>query len=172
MKLPILITASVLVASPFFVACTSQNQVSSSTSAPITTASEPAQTSDEIPALDVAASTLDCSTYSADAITVLRQQADVMAGDVQYRIAMVACGEPASEVSAEVVEAFVLENSAWVSVGLISGSDVPFNTTGACESDNTIVSCPAFVFSEEGEALGSIEVTQQDSGLVWTFVAE
>ena len=172
MKLPILLTAAVLVASPFLAACTTQDQVSSSASAPITSASDPAQTSDAVPALDVAASTLDCSTYSADAVTVIRQEADVMAADTQYRVAMVACGEVASEVSAEVVEAFVLENSAWVSVGLVSGPDVPFNTTGACESDNTTVSCPAFTFSEEGEAAGTIEVTQQDSGLVWTFVAQ
>jgi hypothetical protein len=172
MKLPILLTAGVLVASPFLAACTSQTQVSSSASAPITAASEPAQTSDVVPALDVAASTLDCSTYIADAITVIRQEADVMAADTQYRVAMVACGAVAGEVSAEVVEAFVLENGAWASVGLVSGSDVPFNTTGACESDNTIISCPAFTFSEEGEASGSVEVTQQDSGLVWTFVAQ
>lgn len=94
-----------------------------------------------------------------------------MAGDVQYRVATMACGEPASEVSAEVVEAFVFENGAWVSVGLVSGSDVPFNTIGACTSDNTTITCPAFTFSEEGEAAGSIEITQQGNGLVWTFVA-
>lgn len=102
---------------------------------------------------------------------VIRQQADVLAGDVQYRVATVACGALAGEVSAEVVEAFVLENGAWASVGLVSGSDVPFNTTGACASDNTTISCPAYVFSEEGDASGSIEITQQDNGLVWTFVA-
>jgi len=172
MKLPVFLSVSALVASSFLVACSSPTPVSSSSDAPITTASVPAQTPDVVPELDAAASTLDCSTYSADAKTFIRQQADVLAGDVQYRVATLACGEPASEVSAEVVEAFVLENGAWASVGLVSGSDVPFNTMDACESDNTTITCPAFTYSEEGEAGGRIEITQQDNGLVWTFVAE
>lgn len=172
MKLPVLLSVSALVTSSFLVACSSPTPVSSSSDAPITTATVPAQTPDVVPELDAAASTLDCSTYSADAITFIRQQADVLAGDVQYRVATLACGEPASEVSAEVVEAFVLENGAWASVGLVSGSDVPFNTMDACESDNTTITCPAFTYSEEGEAGGRIEITQQDNGLVWTFVAE
>lgn len=178
MNLPIFLSVSALVTSSFLVACSSTTPVSSSSAVPVTSAptsaptSTPAQTSDEVPELEVSASTLDCSTYSADAISFIRQQADVMAGDVQYRVATVACGEPASEVSAEVVESFVLEDGAWASVGLVSGTDVPFNTIGACTSDNTTITCPAFIFSEEGEALGSIEITQQDNGLVWTFVAE
>jgi hypothetical protein len=172
MKLPVFLSVSALVTSSFLVACSSPTPVSSSSDAPITTATVPAQTPDVVPELDAAASTLDCSTYSADAITFIRQQADVLAGDVQYRVATLACGEPASEVSAEVVEAFVLENGAWASVGLVSGSDVPFNTMDACESDNTTITCPAFTYSEEGEAGGRIEITQQDNGLVWTFVAE
>jgi hypothetical protein len=60
----------------------------------------------------------------------------------------------------------------WASNGLVSGPDVPFNTSGPCESDNKIVKCPAFVLSEEGEASGHIEITGQDNGLVWTFIAE
>jgi hypothetical protein len=35
-----------------------------------------------------------------------------------------------------------------------------------------VVRCPAFVVAEEGEAVGYIEITGQDNGLVWTFVAE
>ena len=172
MKLPIFLSVSAFVTSSFLVACSSTTPVSSSTDAPITSTSAPAQESDVIPELDVAASTLDCSTYSTEAIAFIRQSADVMAGDMQYRVATLACGEPASEVSAEVVEAFVLEDGAWVSTGLVSGSDVPFNTSGPCVSDNTTITCPAFTFSEEGEAGGNIEITQQDNGLVWTFVAE
>jgi hypothetical protein len=95
-----------------------------------------------------------------------------MVNDVQYRVATVACGEMNSEVSAEVVESFVADNGVWASNGLVSGSDVPFNTSGPCESDNTVVKCPAFVVAEEGEAVGYIEITGQDNGLVWTFVAE
>lgn len=38
---------------------------------------------------------------------VVRQQADLMVNDVQYRVATVACGEPASEVGAEVVESLL-----------------------------------------------------------------
>jgi len=87
-------------------------------------------------------------------------------------MATVACGEPASEVSAEVVESFVADNGVWASNGLVSGPDVPFNTSGPCESDNKVVKCPAFVVSEEGEAVGYIEITGQDNGLVWNFIAE
>jgi hypothetical protein len=96
----------------------------------------------------------------------------LVVNDVQYRVATVACGALASEVSAEVVESFVADNGVWASNGLVSGSDVPFNTSGPCESDNTTVKCPAFVISEEGEAVGHIEITGQDNGIVWTFVAE
>jgi hypothetical protein len=164
MKLPIFLSVSALVTSSFLVACTSTTPDSSSSAAPA---------SDVIPELDVSASTLDCSTGNPDAITFLRQTADVIAGDVQYRVATLACGEPASEFGPEVVEAFVLENGAWASVGLVSGSDEPFNTSGACASDNTTLTCPAFFVSEEGlESSGRIEITQQGDGLVWTFVTE
>jgi hypothetical protein len=164
MKLPIFLSVSALVTSSFLVACTSTTPDSSSSAAPA---------SDVIPELDVSASTLDCSTGNPDAITFLRQTADVIAGDVQYRVATLACGEPASEFGPEVVEAFVLENGAWASLGLVSGSDEPFNTSGACASDNTTITCPAFFVSEEGlESSGRIEITQQGDGLVWTFVTE
>jgi hypothetical protein len=164
MKLPIFLSVSALVTSSFLVACTSTTPDSSSSAAPA---------SDVMPELDVSASTLDCSTGNPDAITFLRQTADVIAGDVQYRVATLACGEPASEFGPEVVEAFVLENGAWASVGLVSGSDEPFNTSGACASDNTTITCPAFFVSEEGlESSGRIEITQQGDGLVWTFVTE
>ncbi len=172
MKLPVLLSASALVTSILLAGCAAQTPVSSSSTPPTSSASQPTVTSDDIPKLDASASTLDCSTFTTDAIPVIRQQAEVMAGDVQYRVATIACGAAASEVSAEVVEAFVVEAGKWVSVGLVSGTDVPFNTTGACESDNTTITCPAFTLGEEGEASGSIEVTQQDNGLVWTFVAE
>jgi hypothetical protein len=35
-----------------------------------------------------------------------------------------------------------------------------------------VVKCPAYVVAEEGEAIGYIEITGQDNGLVWTFIAE
>ena len=196
MKLPILLSASALVMSSFLVACSSTEPVSSSTSAP-------AQASDEVPELDVSASTLDCEQHQpgADSIIFLRQTADLIAGDVQYRVATLGCGGLAEELGipasdgtsagpviygGEVVEAFVLENGAWTSVGLVSGPDseegaVPtpgedwdnFVTSGACASDNTTIACPAFSDYEYGmRAEGRIEITQQDSGLVWTFVTE
>lgn len=166
MKLPIFLSVSALVTSSFLVACSSTEPVSSSTSAP-------AQASDEMPELDVSASTLDCSLGEPDAISFLRQTADLIAGDVQYRVATFGCGLPASELGPEVVEAFVLENGAWASVGLVSGSDEPFNTSGACASDNITITCPAYYAYAYGEvAEGRIEITQQDSGLVWTFVTE
>ena len=196
MKLPIFLSVSALVTSSFLVACSSKEPVSSSTSAP-------AQASDEVPELDVSASTLDCEQHQpgADSIIFLRQTADLIAGDVQYRVATLGCGGLAEELGipasdgtsagpviygGEVVEAFVLENGAWTSVGLVSGPDIEegavptpgqdwdhFVTSGACASDNTTITCPAFSDYEYGmRAEGRIEITQQDSGLVWTFVTE
>ena len=196
MKLPILLSVSALVTSSFLVACSSTDPVSSSASAP-------AQASDEMPELDVSASTLDCEQHQpgADSIIFLRQTADLIAGDVQYRVATLGCGGLAEELGipasdgtsagpviygGEVVEAFVLENGAWTSVGLVSGPDIEegavptpgedwdnFVTSGACASDNTTITCPAFSDYEYGmRAEGRIEITQQDSGLVWTFVTE
>lgn len=163
MRFPIFLSVSALVTSSFLVACSSSESVSSSTSAP-------AQASDEMPELDASASTLDCG---AEFITRIRQTADLIAGDVQYRVATLACGLPDSEFGPEIVEAFVLENGAWASVGLVSGSNEPFNTSGACTTDNTTITCPAFFVSEEGlQASGRIEITQQGNGLVWTFVTE
>jgi hypothetical protein len=99
---------------------------------------------------------------------------------MQYRVATVGCGEINSELSAEVVESFVEEGGIWVSQGLVSGPDVPFNTSGPCESENVVVRCPAYFVTEDGkstkknyiEVSGYIEITAQDNGLVWTFVAE
>ena len=194
MKLPTFLSVSALVTSSFLVACSSTEPVSSSTSAPA---------SDEMPELDVSASTLDCEQHQpgADSIIFLRQTADLIAGDVQYRVATLGCGGLAEELGipasdgtsagqviygGEVVEAFVLENGAWTSVGLVSGPDIEegavptpgedwdnFVTSGACASDNTTIACPAFSDYEYGmRAEGRIEITQQDSGLVWTFVTE
>lgn len=172
MKLPVLASLSIALTATLLSSCAGQTSVSSETSVPMSTTSAPASPSDVVPTLTATASTLECSTYAPDAVSVIRQEADVMASDVQYRIATVACGAIAGEVSAEVVEAFVLENGAWASVGLVSGPDVPFNTTQACETDNTTVTCPAYSLGEEGEAAGNIEVTAQDNGLVWTFITQ
>jgi hypothetical protein len=194
MKLPIFLSVSVLVTSSFLVACSSTTPDSSSSAAPA---------SDVIPELDVSASTLDCEQHQpgADSIIFLRQTADLIAGDVQYRVATFGCGALAEELGipasdgtsagpviygSEVVEAFVLENGAWTSVGLASGPDIEegsvptpgedwdnFVTSGACASDNTTITCPAYSDYEYGmRAEGRIEITQQGSGLVWTFVTE
>jgi len=102
----------------------------------------------------------------------VREQSDLVVNGVKYRVATIDCGLANSEVSAEVVESFVADNGIWASNGLVSGPDAPFNTSGPCESDQTTVKCPAFVVSEEGEAVGHIEIASQDNGLVWTFVAD
>lgn len=153
-----------------------------------------------MPELDVSASTLDCEQHQpgADSIIFLRQTADLIAGDVQYRVATLGCGALAEELGipasdgtsagpviygSEVVEAFVLENGVWTSVGFASGPDIEegadptpgevFVTSGACASDNTTITCPAYSdYEYETRAEGRIEITQQDSGLVWTFVTE
>jgi hypothetical protein len=171
MKLPVVISG--LVVSLALVGCSEQTPVAiTSDVSESPSAVAPSIAYEDMPPVTEANVTLECSSYSPDALPFVRQQADLMVNDVQYRVATVACGEMNSEVSAEVVESFVADNGVWASNGLVSGSDVPFNTSGPCESDNTVVKCPAFVVAEEGEAVGYIEITGQDNGLVWTFVAE
>ena len=171
MKLRILISG--LVVSLAIAGCTEQQPAASTADeslAPSTTA--PSIAYEDMPPVAESNVTLECSSYSADAKPFVRQQSDLVVNDVQYRVATVACGVDNSEVSAEVVESFVADSGVWASNGLVSGPDVPFNTMGPCETDNLVVTCPAFVLSEEGEAIGYIEITSQDNGLVWTFVAE
>jgi hypothetical protein len=171
MKLPVVISS--LVASLALVSCSDQVPASNSADeASVAASAAPSVAYEGMPPIPTSSVTLECSSYSADALPFVRQQADLMVNDVQYRVATVACGEMNSELSAEVVESFVADNGVWASNGLVSGSDVPFNTSGPCESDNKVVKCPAYVIGEEGEAIGYIEITGQDNGLVWTFIAE
>jgi len=171
MKLPVVITGFVV--SLALVGCSDQKpaaSVSDKSMAPTSVA--PSIAYEDMPAVAEANVTLDCTTFSEGAKPFVRQESDLVVGDVKYRVATVACGALASEVSAEVVESFVADNGVWASNGLVSGPDVPFNTSGPCETDGKIVKCPAFVLSEEGEAVGHIEITGQDNGLVWNFIAE
>jgi hypothetical protein len=179
MKLPVLISG--LVISLALVGCSEQTPAASTTGysmAPESVA--PSLPPEDLPPVTEANVTLECSSYSPDANPFVRQQADVTVNGVQYRVATVGCGEENSELSAEVVESFVAEDGIWASNGLVSGTDVPFNTSGPCQSDNTFVQCPAYFISLEDESTdenyvqisGYVEITGQDNGLVWTFVAE
>jgi hypothetical protein len=171
MKLGVLIPS--LIVTLALAACTEQMpaaEISQESSTPASVA--PSIAYEDMPPVTGENVTIECASYSQDAMAFVRQESDLEVNGVQYRVATVACGEPNSEVSAEVVESFVADNGVWASNGLISGPDVPFNTMGPCESDNIVVTCPAFVLSEEGEAVGYIEITGQDNGLVWTFIAE
>jgi hypothetical protein len=170
MKLPVLISG--LVVSLALVGCSDQTEAASSTETSMAPTAAPSVAYKDMPDVDEADVTVECASFSEGAVPFVRQEADLMVNDVQYRVATVACGALASEVSAEVVESFVADNGVWASNGLVSGPDVPFNTSGPCESDNTVVRCPAFVVAEEGEAVGYIEITGQDNGLVWNFIAE
>jgi hypothetical protein len=170
MKLPVVITVGAAAIALAISGCAQKSPAAAiSSDSPTPTASiawadMPHVTADNL--------TTDCSTYADGAIAILRQETDVIAGDVMYRIAIAGCGFPDSEVSAEFMESFVADNGTWASNGLVSGPDVPFNTSGPCTSDNKVATCPAFVMSESGEATGHVEITEQDGGLVWNFVAE
>ena len=170
MKLPVVISG--LVVSLALVGCSDQTEAASSSDKSMAPSAAPSIAYEDMPNVAEADVTVECATFSEGAVPFVRQESDLIVNDVQYRVATVACGALASEVSAEVVESFVADNGVWASNGLVSGPDVPFNTSGPCESDNTVVRCPAFVVSEEGEAVGYIEITGQDNGLVWNFIAE
>lgn len=171
MKLPVFVL-SVLVTTTL-VGCSEELPAATQSSqAPAPASVAPSIAYEDMPPVVEADVLMECASYSESAVPVVRQQSDLVANGVQYRIATVACGEYESEVSAEVVESFIAENGVWASNGLVSGSDVPFNTTGPCESDGVTIKCPAYVLGEEGEAIGFIEVTGQDNGLVWNFVSE
>ena len=170
MKLPVVISG--LVVSLALVGCSDQTEAASSSDKSMAPSAAPSIAYEDMPNVAEADVTVECATFSEGAVPFVRQESDLIVNDVQYRVATVACGALASEVSAEVVESFVADNGVWASNGLVSGPDVPINTSGSCESDNTVVRCPAFVVSEEGEAVGYIEITGQDNGLVWNFIAE
>lgn len=170
MKLPVIISG--LVVSLALVGCSDQTESASSSEKSMAPSTGPSIAYEDMPDVAEADVTVECATFSEGAVPFVRQESDLIVNDVQYRVATVACGALASEVSAEVVESFVADNGVWASNGLVSGPDVPFNTSGPCETDNTVVRCPAFVVAEEGEAVGYIEITGQDNGLVWNFVAE
>jgi len=170
MKLP-LVTVGVISA-VFLSGCSRQSpaaNVDTVTGGPSASASIAYE---DMPPITESNVTLECATYAEGAKPFVREQSDLVVNGVQYRVATIACGLANSEVSAEVVESFVADNGIWASNGLVSGPDAPFNTSGPCESDNTTIKCPAFVVSEKGEAVGHIEITSQDNGLVWTFVAD
>jgi hypothetical protein len=179
MKLPVLISGLFL--SVALVGCAEQTpaaNVAEETMAPASVA--PTMASEEMPPIPASSVTLECASYSPDAQVFVRQEADLTVNGVQYRVATIGCGEANSELSAEVVESFVAEDGIWASNGLVSGTDVPFNTSGPCDSDNAVVRCPAYFVTEDVESTeegyievsGYIEITGQDNGLVWTFVAE
>jgi hypothetical protein len=171
MKLPVVISG--LVVSLALVGCSEQVPAATVTDKPMAPASGmPSIAYEDMPPVSRDEVTVECASYSEDAKAFVRQEADLMVNGVQYRVATVGCGEENSELSAEVVESFVADNGIWASNGLVSGTDVPFNTSGPCKSDNVVVKCPAYVVGEEGEAIGYIEITGQDNGLVWTFIAE
>lgn len=170
MKLPLVAVGMI---SAFLISgCSGQTPAASVTDVPASPSAAPTIAYEDMPPVAESSVTMDCTTYAEGAKAFVRQESDLVVNDVQYRVATVACGLLGSEVSAEVVESFVPDNGVWASNGLVSGPDMPFNTSGPCESDKTVVKCPAFVLSEEGEAVGHIEITGQDNGLVWNFIAD
>jgi hypothetical protein len=179
MKLPVLISGFIV--SLALVSCSEQAPAESTTD--YTISPTPLGTSiayEDMPPITETNVTVDCKSYSPDALAFIRQQTDVTVNGVQYRVATIGCGEMNSELGSEFVESFVAENGVWASNGLVSGPDVPFNTSGPCESDNSVARCPAYYVSEGGESpdysyveySGYVEITGQDNGLVWTFVVE
>lgn len=170
MKLPVVISG--LVVALALTGCSDQKPAASTSDKIMAPSVAPSIAYEDMPAVTESDVTVDCATFSEGAKPFVRQESDLVVNDVKYRVVTVACGALASEVSAEVVESFVADSGKWASNGLVSGPDVPFNTSGACETDGKIVKCPAFVLSEEGGAAGHIEISGQDNGLVWNFIAE
>ena len=112
MKLPVIVASAVFAV--LLSSCAEQTPVATVSTVPTESASAPAPSQEptvslaDMPDIDESDVTLECGEFGEGAVAFVRQEANVMANDVQYRVATVACGMLASEVSAEVVESFVI----------------------------------------------------------------
>lgn len=126
-----------------------------------------------IPPLTAENSTIDCSGWSDDAKTYLRQQGLITINEAIYGVATFACGVPDSEFGSEFVESFLFTEGIWAANGLVAGPDLPISTSGECNSGAEII-CPAVVLSPDPEIFteGNLVIFEQDGGLAWRFDAD
>ncbi len=126
-------------------------------------------TNQVVPAITAENSTIDCSGWTQDAQTYLRNQGVLKVGDTTIGIGFFSCGAPNSELSTEFVESFIFTDGAWAGNGVVPGPRIQFMTMQPCTSAEEII-CPALKIEEvDIEIEGSIIVSQKDGNLSWRF---
>ena len=126
-------------------------------------------TNDVIPELTSENSTIDCSGWTEDATTDIRNQGQLKIDQTVYGVATFSCGAPDSELSTEFVEAFVFSNGVWAGAGIVPGPRLQFMTIEPCISGEQIT-CPALqILGPDQEVPGTVVIFQKDEGLAWRF---
>lgn len=126
-------------------------------------------TNQVVPAITATNSTIDCSGWTQDAQTYLRNQGVLKVGDTTIGIGFFSCGAPNSELSTEFVESFIFSNGTWAGNGVVPGPRIQFMTMQPCASAEEIT-CPALKIEDvDVEIEGAIIVSQIDGNLSWRF---
>ena len=126
-------------------------------------------TNQVVPPLTAANSTVDCSGWTQDAQTYLRNHGVLKVGETVIGVGFFSCGAPNSELSTEFVESFIFANGAWAGNGAVPGPRLQFMTMQPCTSAEEIT-CPALKIEDvDVEIEGSIIVTQKEGNLSWRF---
>lgn len=126
-------------------------------------------TNQVVPALTAANSTIDCSGWTQDAQTYLRNQGILKVGETVYGIGLFSCGAPNSELSTEFVESFIFSNGAWAGNGVVPGPRIQFMTMQPCVSAEEITCSALKIEDVDIEIEGTIIVSQKDGNLSWRF---
>lgn len=122
-----------------------------------------------IPELKATNSTIDCSGWTQDASTYLRNQGILKIDGVVYGIALFSCGAPDSELSTEFVESFIFTNGVWAGNGIVAGPRIKFMTMAPCESASEVRCKGVRIEDVDQEINGSIVIYQSDKELAWRF---
>ena len=119
--------------------------------------------------LTAANSTVDCSGWTQDAQTYLRNQGVLKIGDTTIGVGFFSCGAPNSELSTEFVESFIFSNGTWAGNGVVPGPRIQFMTMQPCISAEEITCSALKIEDVDVEIEGEIIVSQKDGNLSWRF---
>ena len=122
-----------------------------------------------IPPLQSDNSSVDCSGWTQDATTYIRNQGLLTIDKTIYGVATFSCGAPDSELSTEYVEAFVFSNGVWAGAGIVPGPRLQFMTTQPCTSGEQVTCSALQIIGPDEEVPGTIVIFQEGSDLAWRF---